>query len=227
MKRLTAFGALFLCLGTAFAQDEAAQDPQVPEMESVKTSFQETWINPNKRSGDYTKIYLWEANFEYRDVGPAQRTRTSMMHTHKREFGIAEEDRREFEKIVSEAFIEELNKIKRWEIVDEIGPGTLVLRGAVLDIISRVPPETVGRTDVYLSSVGEATLVLELIDATDGEHVAVAAERRVISGQPGGQLDAFSMPANRATIVADIRRWARRHANKLRTELDKAAKQNQ
>ena len=224
MKHLLLYSVLALSIGAAGAQE---QEGQVPEMESVKTSFQEAWVNPNKRHEDYNKIYLWEANFEYRDVGPAQRTRSSVMHTHKREFGIAEEDRQEFERIVSEAFSEELGKIKRWEIVDEITPGTLLLRGAVLDIISRVPPDTVGRSDVYLANVGEATLVLELIDATDGEHVAVVAERRVIGGQPGGQIDAFSMPANRATVISDVRRWARRAASKLRTELDKAAERKQ
>ena len=37
---------------------------------------------------------------------------------------------------------------------------TLILRGGLLDIISRVPPEFVGRSEVYLASIGEATFVV-------------------------------------------------------------------
>lgn len=84
-----------------------------------------------------------------------------------------------------------------------------------------VPPETVGRSEVYLSNIGEATLVLELLDASNGEVLAVVAERqRLQSGS--GRIDSFSMPTSRATVYAEVRRWARRAASKLRVELDKA-----
>ena len=42
----------------------------------------------------------------------------------------------------------------------------LVLTGAVIDVVSRVPPRNActGRCDFYLTEVGQATLVLELRD---------------------------------------------------------------
>jgi hypothetical protein len=87
-----------------------------------------------------------------------------------------------------------------------------------------VPPDTMGRSDIYLSTIGEATLVIEAIDAVTGRTVAIVSERRAIQPPGGGQLDRFSTPANRVTIMSDIKRWARRQASKLRKELDKTAK---
>jgi hypothetical protein len=201
--------------------DEAANAAEQPQLVKAKGSFQETWVNPNADFTRFDKIYLWEVTFEYRDVGPARSTRTTMMNTRQREFGISDADRAKFEEEVSKAFDAEIAKGKKFTITDQLGPGTMILRGGALDIISMVPPETVGRSEVYVSNIGEATLVLELLDASNGEVLAVVAERqRLQSGS--GRIDSFSMPTSRATVYAEVRRWARRAASKLRVELDKA-----
>ena len=146
-----------------------------------------------------------------------------MMNSRKREFGISDSDRQKFEEVVSEVFVSEIQKSKNLTLVDDISPGTLILRGAMLDIISRVPPDTIGRSDVYLSTIGEATLVIELIDAVSGEVAAVVAERRAITPPGGRQIDInFSTPTTSVTVIADVKRWSRSLATKLRKELDKA-----
>ena len=208
-------------LGTAMAQEEGGSDASErwAHLEKGKSGFKETWVAPDADFSQYNKLYLWEAEFQYRDVGPARRTRSTMMNTRQREFGISDADRAKFEEVVAEVFIKEIQRAKNFEISDEIGPNTLIMRGAVLDIISRAPPEFVGANEVYLSNVGEATLVLELIDAESGEPVAVVAERRAF--QSGGSID-MAMPTSNVTIIAEVRRWSRRAATKLRTELDKA-----
>ena len=94
--------------------------------------------------------------------------------------------------------------------------------GGVLDIISLVPPDTIGRSDIYLSSIGEATLVLELIDAENGEVAAVVAERRAFARPGGNTIDSFSTPTTSVTVIAEVRRWSSRAASRLRKELDKA-----
>lgn len=212
-----------LAASPAYAQeaDESAAEENYSHLEKGKSGFRETWVNPGTDFSQYSKIYLWEAEFQYRDVGPARRTRSTMMNTRQREFGISEDSRSKFEEVVSEIFVEALQGAKNFQLVDEIGPQTLILRGAILDIISLVPPRSVGMSEVYLANVGEATLMVELIDAADGEVVAVVSERRKIQSGTG-QIDAFSMPANRATVLAEVRRWARRAAKKLTSELDKA-----
>lgn len=215
--------AVCLSIGAAYADEHQQQtsDERWGHLEKGKSGFKETWVNPNADFTKYKNLYLWEAEFQYRDVGPARRTRMTMMNTRQREFGISDEGRQRFEEAVSEVFVAEINKGKRFTVVDEIGPNTLIMRGAVLDIISMVPPDLVGPNEIYLASIGEATLVLELIDADDGEVVALVAERQRIQAGTG-RIDAMSMPANRATVLAEVRRWARRAATKLRKELDKA-----
>ena len=222
-KTIATAVALLMSIGAVYAQDEATDDPTAGLVKG-KSSFKETWVHPDADFSKYSKIHLWESHFEYRDVGPARRTSSSMMNTRKREFGISDEDRSTFEQVVSEVFREELEKGKNYEITSDVGEGILLLRGALLDIISSVPPDTMGRSDIYLSTIGEATLVIEAIDAVTGRTVAIVSERRAIQPPGGGQLDRFSTPANRVTIMSDIKRWARRQASKLRKELDKTAK---
>jgi len=222
LKNIVLF-VIYLSIGNALAEeaDQQAAEERWGHLEKGKSGFQETWVNPDANLAKYQHLYVWEAAFQYRDVGPAQRSRMSMMNTRQREFGISEEGRKEFEEVVSEIFVAELNKSKTFNVVDQIGPNTLIMRAAVLDIISKVPPDLMGRGDVYLSNIGEATLVLELIDAEDGEVVAIVSERqRIKSGT--GQINSASVRATRATVLTEVRRWAKRAATKLRKELEKA-----
>lgn len=227
MKTTLAMLALLLSAAPALAQENNPDERELGNTEGLEKSrsgFRETWVNPNADFNQYSKIYLWGAIFEYRDVGPAQRTRSTFNTSNKREFGIAPEDRVKFEENVSEIFLKELQKLKTLEITREIGPDTLILRGGFLDIVSNVPPESVGRVDVYMATFGEATFIVELIDAETGDVLAVASERRKIE-QPGGQIDQFTMRTNSVTIQAEVRRWARRAASKLRSEIDKGMQQ--
>jgi len=213
-----------VCLASAYAQEGDPADPaeeRYGHLEKGKSGFKETWVNPNTDWTKYNSLYLWEAEFQYRDVGPARRTRGTMMNTRQREFGISDADRLKFQEVVEEAFVKEIQQAKNFTVSDELGPNALIMRGAVLDIISKVPPEFVGRSEVYLASIGEATLMVELIDAADGEVVAVVAERRAFQSG-SGRIDSMSMPTNSVTVIAEVRRWASRAARKLRDELDKA-----
>ena len=211
----------FLGLGIANAQDTDPAVDQTVDLEKGKSAFKETWVHPDADFTQYSKLYLWEAEFEYRDVGPAQKTSSTRMSTRKREFGISDADRQKFEEVVSEAFVKGVQKSKRFELVGEVGPDTIIMRGAALDIISLVPPQSVGMSDVYLSNIGEATLVLELIDSETGDVLAVVSERRKIQSGTG-RIDSMSMPTSSVTVIAEVRRWGQRAGSKLASELDKA-----
>jgi len=211
----------------ADSQESTQGGDRYSELVNIDGRFQETFVLPGVNFGDFNKVYLWQSQFEYRDVGPARKTRSTMLSTHKREFGISEEDRRKFEEIVSEAFDKEISKAKQFTIVDDIDDvdsATLLLRGGLIDIVSRVPPETVGRSDVYLSSVGEATFVMEFIDARSGNVVALVAERRSIETL-NSRSGMAAIPANSASVIGDIRRWSGDLARRLRTRLDEAIKE--
>lgn len=205
------------------AEQQSQGEDRYAELVKEKGEFRETWILPGVDFGRFDKVYFWQGQFEYRDVGPARKTRSTMMSTHKREFGISEEDRRRFEEIVAESFRKEFEKAKSFTIIeniDAVDTSTLILRGGLLDIISRVPPEFVGRADVYLSSVGAATFVMELIEARTGDVVALVAERReaeTLNARAGAMV-----PANSASVLSDIRRWSGGLARRLRVALDEA-----
>lgn len=192
-----------------------------PDLEKVKRAkFRETFVNTGADFSRYNKLYLGDAFFDYRDVGSSQRSRSSFSGTSSKSvFGISENEREKFEKIVDEAFTKELSKAKNFVIVDELDENTIIMRGAAMDIVSRVPPEFTGRSEVYLATVGEATLVLEFLDGTTGEVLARVAERKAMGR---GQIDMATMPANSVTVWAEVRRWASSAAKRLRSELDSA-----
>ena len=220
---------LLMIIPAVHAQNElgVAADEAMAEGEMVKgkSSFKETWVHPSADFTGYNKILPGGAEFEFRDVGPATKSRSSMRSTSsKSEYGIHDADREKFKQVVNEAFVKELSRSKKYDIVSEAGPGTLLIQGGVLDIVSHVPAETIGRSDMYLSSVATVTLVLELLDSETGQVLAYIEERRKIEPPGGGRIDQFSMPSNSVSVWADIGRWARSSASRLRKSLEKAQK---
>ena len=137
-------------------------------------------------------------------------------------FVVREEDQERFKQVVSDAVVKELARSKMFEVTEEVGPDTLIVRGAVLDIVSNVPPN-IRTGNVYLAAVGQATFVFELIDSETGVIQARFAERRDIQ-DPNRINTVNTAPANAATVWADVERWARGEAQVLRKELDKAKK---
>jgi len=133
----------------------------------------------------------------------------------QREFWISDANRDKLIDTVSGVFKEELSKAQHWEAVEEAGPDVLILRGALLDIVSFVPSEMIGRSEIYLSSFGEATLVVEGVDSMSGEVVFRAVHRRSI-----GPTSSEMIRANTVTTWSEVRRWARRFARILREGLE-------
>jgi len=223
-KNLLVISVLTSFLLPAYAQEgDLAAVEGGENLEKVKrASFRDTYVNTSVDFSRYNKLYLGDALFDYRDVGPAERSRGySSMMSSRSVFGISDDDRDTFEAIVEEAFMKEIVKGKRFTITDTVDDQTIIMRGAVVDIVSKVPPRFVGRSEVYLASVGEVTLILEFLDGKTGEVLARVGERRSI-GSNQGSIDMWSMPANSVTIRADISRWASSAARRLRKELDAA-----
>jgi hypothetical protein len=167
----------------------AGSEPTIQQGPDAETSFdglvridnsrfQRAWIDPEVDLKSYTKIIPGNAKFEFRAVKESTRTSTSL--GREKEFWISEDNRERLVETVSQIFSEELASSKHFTITDTPAQDALIVTGALLDIVSRVPPESVGRTEVFLSSVGEATLVLELRDSLSGETIYRAADRRPI-----------------------------------------------
>jgi hypothetical protein len=168
------------------------------------SAFQRAWVDPTIDLSQYSKILPGAAEFEFRAVRGGG---TSMRRSSATEFPISEADQQRLKDLADEIFNEELRNSTRFTMTDSPGPDVLVVRGAMLDIVSNVPPTTAGRSDIFLSRVGEATLVLEIVDSVSGETLARAAERG--AAQPAGNRGVRSSgPANTAEVRRLFRRWA-------------------
>ncbi|MGI9343267.1 MAG: DUF3313 family protein [Gammaproteobacteria bacterium] len=211
--------ALFAAIVTGCATAEPTLDTS-PDAEvtfdglvPVKNSaFKRAWADPDADLSPYTKIMPGPAEFEFRAV---RKTGTTSRSSNQREFWISDKDKEKLQQVVSDVFNEELAKSTRFAMTDAPGPDVLIISGALLDIVSLVPPERAGRSEVYLSRVGEATLVLELKDSQSGETLVRAAERR--AAERPGQASVYS---SAVTTWAEVKRLARRWAVKLREGLD-------
>jgi len=173
------------------------------------SAFRQAWADPDIDFSRYNKIMPGGAFFEYRAV--KKTSSTTRARSSGREFYIDEDAREKLKEEVSTIFNEELAKSTRFTVADAPGPDVLIIRGGLHD----VPPEPIGRGNIYLSSVGEITLILEVVDSMSGEVIARAVERR--AAERGGGM---AVQANTVTTWAEVRRLTRRWATTLRNGLD-------
>ncbi len=161
----------------------------------------------------YTKIIVQGAGIHYRPV-KASAGRSSAARRGETEFPLTEEQKARIQEVFSTEFREELAKLENLEIVDEPGPDVLIVRGALLDVVSRVPPQTPGRVDIYLDVIGYATLVIEFIDSESGSVLARAVDL------DAAHHSCVVFESNPVTNAAEVRRLAKSWARLLRQRLD-------
>lgn len=171
----------------------------------------QAWARRDFDISPYSKIMLQSAGIEYRPGGKRGR---SVSSSSGGPYEVTEDQKARLREVVREKFLEELSKSKHFTLVDEPGPDVLLIRGAVLDVVSFVPPEPSGRSDIYIREVGEATLVLELRDSITEAILARAVDRR--AAERAGDFQKSS----RVTNTAEVRRLAGTWARLLRERLD-------
>ena len=175
--------------------------------------FRSAWVNPEIDFSHYSKVLPAGAEFQFR---PVDRTaRTTRARSSGSEFWISDADQERLIEETTAIFAEELANSTRFEITDTKGDDVIIIRGVIHDIVSNVPEEQIGRGEIFLSSVGEATIVVEVIDSMSGKVIFRAAERRAAQ-RGGGQ----AIRANSVTTWAEVRRLMRRWATTVREGLD-------
>lgn len=202
----------------------ATQEPTIQTGPNAETTFDglvridnarfaAAWVDPEIDLTQYTKIIPGGADFEFRAARKV--SAAAARNTNRREFWISDAKKQRLVEMVSEVFTEELQRSEHFTLAEEPGPDTLIIHGALHDIVSRVPPQDVGRSEVWLRTIGEATLVIELRDSLSNEVIYRAVERRAIENMAQQMTQAHT-----ATTWAEVRRWARRWAVRLREGLD-------
>jgi hypothetical protein len=218
MKKVVSIVTIVLLVGCAPAPSiQQGPDAELTFDGLVRidhSRFGNAWIDPDVDLSKYNKFMAGGAEFEFRAVKKSN-SATMTQRANETEFWISDENKQELIEIVSEAFRKELQKSEHFTLTDAPGPDVLMIVGGLHDIVSRVPPDMIGRGDIYLSSVGEATLVLEARDSLSGETIYRAVDRRAAE-RAGGQM----MLSNTVTTKSEVRRLAQRWAIRLREGLD-------
>jgi hypothetical protein len=176
--------------------------------------FAAVWADPDIDFSRYTKVLPGNIEYQFRAVRDTGNS-TTRRRSNTSEFFIDDADRQRLEEETKTIFDAELANSTRFTEATERGPDVLILRGALHDIVSNVPPQFIGRSEIFLSSVGEATLVIEAVDSMSGEVIARIVERRAAQ-RPGGQ----GFQANTVTTWSEVRRLLRRWATTLTEGLD-------
>ena len=178
--------------------------------------FAGAWIDPDIDLERYTRIMPAGATFEFRAANGM--SGSAARRSGAGQFPISASDQQRLEQEVTAVFREELSRSQRFAITDQPGFDVLIVEAGLLDIVSFVPPDIVGRGEIYLDRVGEATLVLQLVDSMSGQTVARAVERGLAA-----PASSMGMRSNTVTTWAEVRRLARRWAVRLREGLDSLA----
>ena len=177
------------------------------------------WARTDIDLTGYSKVMFEGIGVEYREVdgpysGRAGMSSSMARRNNQSEFKLDDETKAAFEEEVSAAFVESMARSEVFEVVDTAGPDVLLIRAGLLDVVSRVPPETMGASIILIDSVGEATLVLEIRSSMSNTIYARAVDGRAAS-------QSFEMQqSNRARNRAEVRRLGRRWGDILRDGLD-------
>jgi len=223
-------GVVVLCFSALALGGCATPAPTIDMSEDADVTFDglhsiensraaKAWAKPGVDMSVYTKIKLQGAGIEYRPGGESGRTTAS--RSRGGPYEMSEDQKARFQAIAVEVALEELAKSERFTFVDEVGPDVLIVRVALLDVVSFVPPQTTGRSEVFLNSVGEATLVLELRDSISDAILARAMDRRAAGDRSG-----LMTRSNSVTNSTEVKRLIRRWMSTLRERLDDLGSHN-
>jgi hypothetical protein len=180
------------------------------------------WARTDIDISSFRKVMFEDIGVEFRAIegGPySGRGGTGSMSSMRRsqtEFRLDDETKKFFVKEISGAFASVVTTSDVYEVVDAPDYDVLVIRVALLDVVSRVPPESMGRSEIYLDTIGDATLVLELRDSMSNAIFLRAVDRRAAGSQSGSMT-----ASNRVTNAAEVRRLGQRWARLVKDGLEK------
>ncbi len=179
-------------------------------------SMDEVWVKPDIDLSQYSKIMLADTTVAFKDVN----TKSNRLYRRARnvtEFAISEKNKQKIVDETQTAFNKELQKVKQFTVVSEAGDDVLLVNTSVIDVVSHIPPEEFGRTDVYLRSVGEATLILELRDSISHEILLRAVEKQA------DDQEVFWHRSNPVTDMSELRSMIGSWSRFMRKRIDRLA----
>jgi len=173
----------------------------------------EAWARPDFDISSFSKVMVQGAGVEFRPGGWRGSARDLGPAGH---YAVSDSTKVMFRQQMSQAFMAELSKSEVFTIVTEPGPDVLLIRGSLIDVISKVPQQQRINSDILLSEIGQATLVLELRDSVSDGILYRATDRQTAS-RDGQALTVSSTVTN----VMEFRRVAEGWAIVIREGLER------
>ena len=226
MRKLIVFAAVVVAVagcsstGPTFQEGPDAEVTYDGLTRLDNTTMDVVWARTDIDLTSFNKVMIERVAVDFRAVeggplsGRAGRGATTASSRNRSEFRLDEATREQIVEELSRAAREEMERSEVFEIVQAPDYDVLLIRVALLDVVSRVPPEPVGRSSIWLDSVGEATLVLEIRDSMSNAIFLRAVDRRAAGDRQGG------VSSNSVTNAAEVRRLGRRWASLARGGLD-------
>ena len=166
------------------------------------TLMTQVWVREGFTLQGYEKVILEDAGIRYRPVAsPSSRSQRNAAT----EFPVSADQKAELERLITEEFDRALDRLKLPQVT-EPGPDVLRVRGYLLDVVSRIPPDDASSNHYFIESVGQATFVVELIDSETNAVLVRGLDTR--SASTPGYTYRSSAAGNRAQVRRLIARWA-------------------
>lgn len=173
-----------------------------------RTRMDKVWVKPDIDLRQYNELIFEGVGIQYRAAKEVSRLDRSASA-----FPLSERQKSKLEKATKEAFQSEFKKFEHFTVASKPGAGVLKVTLALIDVVSHVPPATMGRNSFYISDLGQAVLVVELSDSLTNEILA-----RAVDGQ---RVESMTMQeSNPVTNLNEVKRSVRRWGVSLRKGID-------
>ncbi len=168
-------------MGLARSFDTGYEPDGLDELEKQKGLFKTSLVDPDADLSRYTKIYPKKVMLVVRDPGPQnQQAATGSLLGKSSGGGVMPEweELAELKQIINDAIVAGLGRGTALELVNVAGPGTLVLRAAVTDVVCDESSKIKTEDGEPAMTVSQGTIVFDLIDGETGVIQARFGERR-------------------------------------------------
>jgi hypothetical protein len=169
--------------------------------------FQVTYVKPGADLQRYDKVLVREVTVSYKT--PSRMGGTS--------YALPPTALEAMKRYFHDAFVRALSASPDFSVASAPGPDVLLVGGHIVDLTIRVPPQAdqAPDEDVYTSSPGRLTLVLDARDSVSGEPLVRVGQTREVELGDAGWYESDPV-TNSAAIRELFREWA----EALRRELD-------
>ena len=220
-KTIVLILTIALTAGFSLAKDKrpSGAPEGFDELTKQKGHFKTTLIHPNADFSKYNKLIPTNVRLEFRDQSRTESPAATGSLVRKRSKPRAvpdSEDVAKLAQIINDALTNQLGRDGEFQLVQEAGPDTLVVRVAVTDIVCDISSESARKDEKQKPFAAQGTIVFDLIDAETGVIQARIGERR-----KSGKVDDSVATTDVSVEWTNVCAWAEHAAADLSQELER------